>query len=235
MHRLASPDGPSVPVIIGTNLDEGRYWLYYISELDRLPLRFYRPWLESLVGERTDEVIADYQGERPELDEAQTGMALSGDVAFRMPAIRMAEALSDRGVPVWMYLATVTSPDLDGRHGVAARHRAALRLRQPRRGARPGTGRGRPPQPGPRRHRSRRLWVEFATTGVPAADGAPAWPQYDRTARTTLIIDREMSVQDDPYPAARITWGDDALRRLRSGARPADPAAVRGHQLERPL
>jgi para-nitrobenzyl esterase len=62
MRRIASPDGPSVPVIVGTNLDEGRYWLYYVSELDRLPLRFYRPWLDSLVGERADAVIADYQG-----------------------------------------------------------------------------------------------------------------------------------------------------------------------------
>ncbi len=47
-----------------------------------------------------------------------------------------------------------------------------------------------------------------ATGGIPAADGAPAWPQYDRTARATLIIDHRMSVQDDPYPAGRTAWGE---------------------------
>lgn len=35
-------------------------------------------------------------------------MALSGGLRFWMPAIRMAEALSLRGVPVRTYLATVT-------------------------------------------------------------------------------------------------------------------------------
>ncbi|MBS1195536.1 MAG: carboxylesterase family protein [Actinobacteria bacterium] len=220
MHRLASPDGPSVPVILGTNLDEARYWLYYISELDRLPMRFYRPWLESLVGERADEVIGDYRGERPELDEAQTGMAMSGDTAFRMPAIRMAEALSDRGVPVWMYLATVASPDLKGRMGtphaielpfvfdnLEAARAPELVGDDPRNPALADVVQG--------------LWVGFASTGVPAAAGAPAWPQYDRTARTTLLLDREVSVQDDPYPASRITWGamrfdgsDPGLERL---------------------
>jgi para-nitrobenzyl esterase len=206
MRRLASPDGPSVPVIIGTNLDEGRYWLYYVSELDRLPLRFYRPWLESLVGGGADEVIADYRGERPELDQAQTGMAMSGDVAFRMPAIRMAEALSDRGVPVWMYLATVTSPDLDGRLG--APHAIELPfVFDNLDAARAPEMVGDDPRNPALADVVQGLWVGFATTGVPAADGAPNWPQYDRTGRTTLIVDRELSVQDDPYPAGRTTWG----------------------------
>ncbi len=207
MHRLASPEGPAVPVIIGTNLDEGRYWLYYIAELDRLPLRFYRPWLESLFGERADEVIADYRGERPELDEAQTGMAMSGDVAFRMPAIRMAEALSDRGVPVWMYLATITSPDLGGRLGSPHAIELPFVFDNLDAARAPEMVGDDPRNPG-LADIVQGLWVGFATTGVPAAEGAPAWPQYDRTARTTLILDREMSVQDDPYPASRLTWGD---------------------------
>jgi len=204
MRRIASPDGPSVPVIIGTNLDEARYWIYYISELNRLPLRFYRPWLESLVGDRADEVIADYRGERPELNQAQTGMAMSGDVSFRMPAIRMAEALADRGVPVWMYLATVTSPDLDGRLG--APHAIELPFVFDNLEAAPEFV-GNDPRNPALANAVQGLWVGFATTGVPAADSAPIWPRYDRTARPTLILDRELSVQDDPYPVSRTTWG----------------------------
>jgi para-nitrobenzyl esterase len=206
MHRLASPEGPSVPTIIGTNLDEARYWLYYLAELDRLPMRFYKPWLESLVGERADEVIADYRAERPELDTAQTGMAMSGDVGFRMPAVRMAEALADRGVPVWMYLATVTSPDLDGRLG--APHAIELPFVFDNLAAdRAPEFVGDDPRNPVLADVVQGLWVGFATTGVPAAEGAPDWPRYDRTARTTLLLDRELSVQDDPYPASRTTWG----------------------------
>jgi carboxylesterase type B len=65
MKRLAAADGPTTPVIIGANLDEARYWLYYISEIDRLPLRYARPWLTALVGERADQVIDAYRRERP--------------------------------------------------------------------------------------------------------------------------------------------------------------------------
>lgn len=207
MHRLAQADGPAVPIIIGTNLDEARYWIYYIAELRRLPMRFYRPWLESLVGERADDVLAAYHGERPELDQAETGMALSGDVGFRMPAIRMAEALSARGVPVWMYLATVTSPDLGGCLG--SPHAIELPFvfdnldadrapefvgDDPRNGALADTLQG--------------LWVSFATNGAPGVVGVPDWPQYEAGARTTLIVNHDFSVQDDPYPAARAAWGE---------------------------
>jgi para-nitrobenzyl esterase len=202
MRRLASAEGPSVPVIIGTNLDEARYWLYYISELDRLPLRFYRPWLESLVGDRADEVIADYRGERPDLDQAQTGMAMSGDVAFRMPAIRMAEALSDRGVPVWMYLATITSPDLDGRMG--SPHAIELPfVFDNLDAARAPELVGDDPRNPALADMIQELWVEFATTGVPVS----TWPRYDTRSRSTLVIDHELEVRDDPYPASRTTWG----------------------------
>jgi para-nitrobenzyl esterase len=202
MRRLASAEGPSVPVIIGTNLDEARYWLYYISELDRLPLRFYRPWLESLVGDRADEVIADYRGERPDLDQAQTGMAMSGDVAFRMPAIRMAEALSDRGVPVWMYLATITSPDLDGRMG--SPHAIELPfVFDNLDAARAPELVGDDPRNPALADMIQELWVEFATTGVPVS----TWPRYDTTSRPTLVIDHELTVRDDPYPASRTAWG----------------------------
>ena len=233
MHRIASPDGPSVPVIIGTNLDEARYWLYYIPELDRLPLRYYRPWLESLVGDRADDVIADYRRERPELDQAQTGLALAGDVGFRMPAIRMAEALSDRGVPVWMYLTTVQSPEFDGRMG--ASHAIELpfvfdnldcRARPGARGRRPGQRRTRRHDPGAvggvRQERGAQR------RGLPAVAAVRQLRAPDAHPRPAALGPRR------PVPGQPHDLGHDAVRRLRPGARPADTAAVRGHEPERP-
>ena len=206
MRRLAAATGPTTPVIIGTNLDEARYWLYYISEIDRLPLRYARPWLTSLVGGRAEYVIDAYRRERPDLDEAQTGMALVGDVGFRMPAIRMAEALSRRGVPVHMYLATVTSPARNGRMG--APHAIELpfvfgTLDADRAPAFVGTD----PANRTLSDTVQQLWTSFAATGTPRAVGI-TWPAYDTTQRATLILDRRVTVQDDPYPQARTAWGD---------------------------
>lgn len=236
MNRIASADGPAVPVIIGTNLDEGRYWLYYIPELDRLPLRYYRPWLESLVGERADEVVADYRGERPGLDEAQTGMAMAGDVGFRMPAIRMAEALSARGVPVRMYLATVTSPEFDGRMGTP--HAIELpflfgTLDADRAPELVGSDPANPALSAA----MQQLWVSFAADGTPRASGVPSWPLYDGASRSTLLLDRPIALADDPYPSSRTTWGglrfdgsDPGLDRVTplqySGTNPNDPLVI---------
>lgn len=236
MKRIASPDGPSVPLIIGTNLDEARYWLYYLPELDRLPLRYYRPWLESLVGDRADDVIADYRRERPDLDQAQTGLALAGDVGFRMPATRMAEALSDRGVPVWMYLATVQSPEFDGRMG--ASHAIELPfVFDTLTAARAPELVGDDPANSALADTTQELWVAFAKDGAPTAAGSPQWPQFDSSTRRTLILDREISVVDDPYPVSRTTWGamrfdgsDPGLDRLTplqyAGTNPNDPLVI---------
>lgn len=243
MHRIASADGPSVPVIIGTNLDEARYWLYYIPELDRLPLRYYRPWLESLVGDRADEVIGDYQGERPDLDQAQTGMAMAGDVGFRMPAIRMAEALSDRGVPVWMYLATMQSPEFDGRMGSPHAIELPFVFGNLQAARAPELVGDDPANPA-LAETVQQAWVAFARGGTPTVTGVAEWPQYGRSARSTLILDHQSSVRDDPYPASRSTWGtitfdgsDPSLDRLTplqyEGTNPNDPliiAAVIGWQ-----
>ena len=235
MKRLAAKDGPTTPVIIGSNLDEARYWLYYIPEIDRLPLRYGRPWLTALVGDRADRVIDAYRRERPQLDDAQTGMALAGDVGFRMPAIRMAEALSRRGVPAYMYLATVTSPDLDGRMG--SPHAIELpfvfgTLDADRAPAFVGTD----PANKTLSDTVQQLWTSFAATGTPRAAGL-TWPSYDTTRRATLMLDRHLTVQDDPYPQARKAWGDlsfdgsdpglDRLTPLQyNGTDPYDPLVI---------
>jgi para-nitrobenzyl esterase len=202
MKRLSEPTGPTKPIIIGTNLDEARYWYYYVPELARLPHSFYQPWLESLVGSRADQLWSTYQAARPGLDDSEIGLAIAGDVGFRMPAVRMAEALSARGVPVRMYLATVPSIDLDGTMGSphavelpfvfgtlkaadtfvaddATNQRLAGQVQD--------------------------LWTSFAKAGTPTSAGV-AWPTYDTATRTTLMLGTDLRTQADPYPTTRQAW-----------------------------
>lgn len=199
-ERVAAADGPAVPVIIGTNLDEARYWLYYVPELNKLPRSFYEPWLTSLVGDRADSVWQAYSNERPELTEPQIGMALAGDVGFRMPAIRMAEALSARGVDTRMYLATVPAIALDGEMGsphavelpfvfntLAAADDFVADDAQNQQLA----------------DQVQNLWVAFARGDL------RDWPRYDSTTRSTLMLDTGLAIQNDPYPQSRTAWGDE--------------------------
>jgi para-nitrobenzyl esterase len=49
-------------------------------------------------------------------------------------------------------------------------------------------------------------WAQFIRTGSPDGGGLPDWPRYSVERRTTLIIDRESYVAEDPAGAARKLW-----------------------------
>lgn len=203
-ERIASPDGPSVPIVLGTTLDEARYWYYYLPELTRLPLLYFDPWLASIVGDDADTVKDAYRTARPGLSEAELGLAMVGDVGFRMPAIRMAEALAARGVDVRMYLATVPTIGLDGILG--SPHAVELPFVF---GTTAAAAEFVADDDANRRlsDRVQDLWVSFARGEEPSSDGL-AWPLYDAESRATLILDPDLRVESDPYAGTREAWGE---------------------------
>ena len=213
MKRLSEPTGPTKPIIIGTNLDEARYWYYYVPELARLPHSFYEPWLQSLVGAHADDLWRTYEAARPTLTDSEIGLAIAGDVGFRMPAVRMAEALSARGVPVRMYLATVQATDLDGTmgspHAVELPFVFGTLKDADTFVANDATNQQLAGQ-------VQDLWTSFAKDGTPTTSGV-TWPTYDAAARDTLILDSDLKTQDNPYPTTRETWSSVSFDGLDPG------------------
>ena len=51
------------------------------------------------------------------------------------------------------------------------------------------------------------LWVSFAQGQTPTT-AETTWTQYDEDTRSTLIMDTDLRVESDPYPAARQAWGE---------------------------
>lgn len=201
-ERIAAPDGPRVPVIVGTTLDEARYWLAERPDAAELPRAEYQAWLESLVGDRAEAVFRTYKMERPALTDTEAGLAMAGDVSFRMPSIRMAEALSRRGVDVRMYLATVAATALDGRMG--SPHAVEL----PFVFGTTGAASDFVADDATNRQLSERvqdLWLSFARDGQPSSRQIH-WPRYNVDTRETLILDPDLRIAADPYPMARIAW-----------------------------
>ena len=51
-------------------------------------------------------------------------------------------------------------------------------------------------------------WIAFARSGDPSHPGLPGgrWPAYDTTRRSTLLFDRECSVELDPRASEREAW-----------------------------
>ncbi|WP_055525030.1 carboxylesterase/lipase family protein [Streptomyces graminilatus] len=198
MKRLASPNGPRVPVIVSTNRDEARYWIQEIPAIEYVPVDFYRPWLANLVGDANVDASLDaYRNTRPGLASWQVGLGLVGDAAFRAPSLRLAEVLAARGVPVWVGLFTATSPKDGGKFG--SPHGIEL-------GFVFGTLASNPDFYGSEPWRTQlsgqvqNLWTTFAATGAP---GRADWKPYTATDRSTLLIDRTSEVQNDPISGER--------------------------------
>jgi len=204
MQAIAAGHGTSVPILIGTNLDEIRFWpALYDLPLEQKTESLFRKQLEEIVGSRAPEVIETYR--KADADFGESVVHLLGDVLIRLPAIRFAEANSQRQ-PTYMYLFTYRSTstyknygschgmelpfvfgvidDLDvivftGRNA----HREALT------------------------NQLQQAWVNFARTGDPSQPGL-AWPRYDEKTRATMELGLTSRVVNDPGSAERKLWSD---------------------------
>lgn len=193
---VAAGEGARVPLLLGSNRDE---WSLFDVFLGEGVTAIIRAQIEGRLGPDTERVVAAYRqsrGDRAWLD-------LIGDVAFRIPMIRLAE---QQPAPVYMYRFDWASPAMNGRLGAAHAMElpfvwgaldlpfsslllgdvAALR---------------------PFAAKLHDTWCAFIRDGVPAGGGLPAWPRYSRERRETMLLDHpESRVVDDPDGALRELW-----------------------------
>jgi carboxylesterase type B len=83
-------------------------------------------------------------------------------------------------------------------------------------------------------HNMSEMWSTFAGTGRPAAEGQPPWPAYTTEKRSTMEINTQCRVVDDPYGLERSNVGEDGAvtgRRARLTISPAsaDHTTIRSH------
>jgi len=207
MQVMQNNPNVNVPVMLGTTLDEVRYWLFYSPELDRLPLDYIRPWLNEITQDNAEAVIETYQQSRPDYSDPQVGLAIVGDVAFRMPSIRFAESLASHDVPVWMYLLTLPSPLENGRYG--SPHAIDLPFTFHNLDAEGGEfliGQDEAYEQIADQVQDR--WIAFIHSGDPNQEGLSDWPMYNTNSRPTMIFDREIKSENDPLAEEREVWGE---------------------------
>ncbi|KXO97995.1 carboxylesterase/lipase family protein [Tsukamurella pseudospumae] len=197
---IAAGRGARVPLIIGTNRDEGTM--------------FTR---SGQLAEPSVDVMARTLNAAPD-QIAAIGMAypgfpgkaawqrLFGDHEFWAPSVPIAEGHSAHA-PTFMYRYDYVPTALRAA-GLGASHASELL-------AVFGVfaGKGRVLALGDRRTAARvttevqRDWIAFARTGRPFSD----WPQYDGAARRTRIIAAQSRVEDDPDATQRRAWAASGL------------------------
>jgi para-nitrobenzyl esterase len=125
------------------------------------------------------------------------------DHAYRIPAIRVAEARAAHGADTFVYEFAWPSPALDGALGAC--HMVEIgfvfgNLTDPLLG---------PDAPQTLSDGMRRSWISFARTGRPSTFGPgtpPSWPAYAGRRSVLRLGDAALTVPDDPAADVRRLW-----------------------------
>lgn len=194
-----------VPLIVGTNADEGRLFTRFLTML---------PTNETMV----EELLADTEPaarERitaayPDYPAPSACIQLGGDFAFSSAAWQIAEAHGTHA-PTYLYRYDYAPRTLRWT-GFGATHAtellAVFDIYRTRFGALLTAA-------GDRcaalrvSNQVQRRWRSFSHTGVPGDD----WPAYTASDRAVMVFDRRSRVEFDPHPHRRMAWEGFSLAR----------------------
>lgn len=199
----ATPVSSDVPVIIGTNKDEGSLFLSADPNFGDMTEEQAQARFTAMLGDKGAAAFPVYKAQRPNDPPTYWVTALMTDMMMRTDSIRLADRkFEGRAAPVFMYRLDWDTPILDGAmrspHGLdvplvfdtVETKRTIL-----------GPG----PEPQAIASVMSQAWINFARAGNPSQQGL-AWPRYDTTARETLIFDVESRIVPDPDRDTRLFW-----------------------------
>ncbi len=190
----AAADGKQV--LIGATRDEVHAFYAANPEMRDPP---HDKLVERFGGETA---LARYRARRPGASTMDLLADLGTDETVLLPAMRLAETLSERNVPTFAYQFDWAPPgsrfrachciDLPFVFGNFAQWPDAEMLAG-----------GNPAQMADLSRAVRAAWIAFAHTGSPRDDALPDWPQYDAASRATMCFGARIGVAGDP---AGIGW-----------------------------
>ena len=205
--RDGSADGTRI--LVGSTQDE--WTLFSASDLsvrtmsDELLLRRMK---RLVPGTDPEPIIDGYrrllEGGDSQVKPGDLYTAIQTDRAFRMPAIRLAEACSKRRVPAYLYLFTWKCPAFKGRLGAC--HALELGFifgSYNLEGADQFFGTG--PAADTLAMQMQDAWIAFTRSGDPSCESIGNWPVYgDHMA--TMLLGEPTELRENPYGDARRIW-----------------------------
>lgn len=186
-----------VPMIIGTNKDEGTMFSSLPPETTEAEL--LRQANEQFPG-KGREMIAALRAAYPDYSPGDLITAMLGNSMFWRGSIIMAERKVKQSAPVWMYRMDWETPAFGGR--LKAGHAVELSfVFSTYENIRPFVGPG--PDPARMAQQMHSAWVAFAKNGNPHSPVNPQWPAYNLETRPTMIFNLESRVEQDPWSSLR--------------------------------
>jgi len=192
-----------VPLIVGTNAEEGRLFTRFLR---MLPVN--QAMIEELLADAEPAVRERITAAYPDYPAPSACIQLGGDFAFSSAAWQIAEAHGTHA-PTYLYRYDYAPRTLRW-SGLGATHAtelfAVFDIYRTRFGAllTAAADRGDALKVS---NQVQQRWRSFSHTGVPGDD----WPAYTVDDRAVMVFDRKSRVEFDPHPHRRMAWDGFSL------------------------
>ncbi len=191
----------SVPMMIGTNADELRYWIQDVGGVRKYRLLSniaYESMLKHMKKEdrQRAEQFLNLQAAEGATERPWQITEFCNEIMFRLPAIRQATAHAAWGNPVYMYYWKYPSslPDMGACHAVEL----AYVFNNPQEIIYTGEGVNKELA-----SQVQQMWANFALRGDPSTEEV-LWEPYSADARRTMILDEEIRMTTDLMENGRV-------------------------------
>lgn len=189
-----------IDMLIGTNKDEARYWIYNFGSLTVFKIAL-NVWYENILNALSPEerrLLDSFTRNYPK-GKFWGRVEIINELMFRAPAIAMVENHAAAGGKAYMYYWTQKA----GMHHVGACHCVELAYVFNNLQETIYTG---GLVNGTLAKEVQNMWVNFAKTGNPSTDHH-IWPEYNPYERRTLSLGKRICDFTDPLPRQRKLIG----------------------------
>ena len=208
----------SIPVLLGSNADEGTVT---IGQLGEASVTSYRAWLRARFDDRADEVFRLYPAQR-DSDVRAAFLDLTADYQRGQAVRSLARDTVRAGQKAYLYYFDYPAKGEYAREGLGAFHGLELAF--------VGGGFFRKTRWGDPDAEDLRLatvmtgyWTRFAATGDPNQPGLPNWPEYDPAGDHVMELGRHIRTIAVPR-TSRFAVFEHILSEQLAGGRPAPSA-----------
>jgi para-nitrobenzyl esterase len=216
---IATPISADVPLLIGSNKDEGTFLLQSDAELFSFDEAGLRARVKKSAGgsdEAAERILGIYRKTHPDAKPTDYWVQIYTDRSMRMRSITLAERkAAQKKAPVYMYFFAWNTVGFGGKY--KALHMAEIPFVFDNIWAAEAMTHGLPEAKALAAKISS-AWIAFARTGNPGTKGLPDWPTYSADRRSTMILDNDPRVENDPSRELRLFWlGEEKRQSAGSG------------------